>query len=92
MRPEGEPKLGLFRRSNFIISLVNLVLMTQALCNLFRFASDQTRPQFENPKWAITTITANDAVLDFIMIPRKCALGIARYIKVVRASFVRGIQ
>lgn len=60
----------------------------------FRFASDQTRPQFENPKWAnYTTITAsNDAVLEFHYDPKGNVRPWDRtlYIKVVRGFLREG--
>ena len=60
----------------------------------FRFASDQTRPQFEDPKWAnYTTIKAsNDAVLEYHYDPKGNVRPWDRtlYIKVVKGFLREG--
>ena len=60
----------------------------------FRFASDQTRPQFEDPKWAnYTTIKAsNDAVLEYHYDPKGNVRPWDRtlYVKVVKGFLREG--
>lgn len=60
----------------------------------FRFASDQTRPQFDDPKWAnYTTIEAsNDAVLEYRYDPKGNVRPWDRclYIKVVKGFLREG--